>query len=185
MKYIIAILGLLIGNSNYMAPKPTHLDLESQIEIIGTWKTIPVEYANRPKFEVVIGKNSMYITRTDIGSWGYTQLLTYKIYDDTIYAKEKEFMSFDQNVGYIISHFKYRNKDVILKLTDTKEKIVMTLIPLEPGRVLFKASNDTLMTYNFTEQLSKWRLGKDFKCDYKKNGRPITSAVVNGGFRSE
>lgn len=153
----------------------------SQVDILGTWTTIPNGNElnnqkfdpNRPRFEIVIRTDTIFISKTQIGAWGYKQLLTYKFSGDTIYGLEKEYMSFDQNIGSLTSHFRYRNKKVRLLIKHGKEKNIMNLDPLEPGAVLSKTSNDTITTYNFKEQLSKWRISKDFKCDYKKNGRPI------------
>lgn len=184
MNLIIKLL-VFILYCNLGLPETINTKFDSQTHIIGTWTTVPNANEisgqkidrNRPKFEITIRKDTILISRTHIGSWGYKQLLTYKFSGDTITAKEREYMSFDQNIGTLTSHFKYRNKIVRLLVKHDKGKSVMNLDPLEPGAVLSKTSKDTTATYNFPEQLIKWRISKDFKCDDKKNGQPITSVT--------
>jgi hypothetical protein len=147
-------------------------------ELIGTWRSIQWERDKYgPKFEIIINRDSIFLSKTHIGSGGYKQLLEYVISKDTVHAVEDEIMFFDQNIGYISGHYKFRNKMVNLFQSENKHGKILVLFPMQPGGVLSKVTNDSIINYNFSEQFARWRIGNDFKCDYKENGRPKTSTT--------
>ena len=176
----ITAFGLSLDERPYLLENTKN---KASFQLEGTWKTIPRENdMDHPIVEVIISRDSIFISNTHIGSGGYKQLLSYKISNDTIFAIEKEIMFFDQNIGYISGHYKYRKSVVGLHLSVRNNHDILVFFPFVNGGVLSKVTNDSKIDYNFDEQFSKWRLGKDFKCDYKKNGRPITSTSRHGGY---
>lgn len=180
MKFILIFFTAISFSFEGAIPSWHNFVKEPHFEIEGTWKTIPRENDYGPKVEVTINRDSIFISKTHIGSGGYKQLLTYKRSNDTIYATEKEIMFFDQNIGYISRHFKYRKHMIRLDLTQRDNQNILVLDPFVEGGVLSKVSDHSNIDYNFDEQFSKWRLGRDFECDYKKNGRPKPSASGHG-----
>ena len=157
--------------------------IDPNLELIGTWKTIPNGNRFDPIYKVVISNDSIFVSRREYGGSGYNQLLEYKEKDYILFATEIEYMSFDLNVGSVTQHFKYREMAVQLVLEASNHKSKLILYPLRPGTVLQKESSNANINVNFNEDLSKWRLSPHFKCDYKKNGRPITSATRKQGLR--
>ena len=175
MGFIISLL-LIFLTGNFKNEIQTYLQSanRSTNDLIGTWKSIPSTLSLSPTFEIIINNDSIFISRNEVGAWGYRQLLSYEFENDTIIATEIELIGFDQNLGHIYCHYKYRQKIVKLVLTRDNDVLTLNMSPREQGGVLVKESNLSSINYNFDEQFEKRKVGHEFRCDYKKNGKPIT-----------
>lgn len=134
--------------------------------IQGTWKTEGPQIIGDPVYTVIIDKREIFICRFNWGSGGYKQLLTYKIDGNTILAKEKEIIFFDQNIGNITAHYKHRTNKIRLILSNDTTPPKIVLEPVQPGSVLIKDSDSTAIDFKAKDEFRRLQKCPHFKADY-------------------
>jgi len=156
-----------------LSPHPIRVNTPNQNihqvhEIRGTWKTASPSRPYDPICTIIIDKRELFIYRYTQGSGGYKQLLTYKVKGNKITAKEKEIIFFDQNVGNITAHYKHRSNEIQLEWYSETTPPKLVLEPAQPGSVLFKDSDSTVIKFKVKDEFSRLKKCPQFKSDYQR-----------------
>lgn len=171
MKYIFKFLFIFITNLAFCQNNDSDFNKELRDVniIIGTWKdSIPFPQGFVvPQGVIMITADSILIKRRIPGHSSYTQLLKYKIIDDTIFAKEIKFISIDENEGFAHSYFKNRKLNTTIPLCHFfnscfAEKADRTTNPRYMS-LCIKQSNQTDIADQFNQALAMYK-----KCKGKK-----------------
>jgi hypothetical protein len=166
----ISFLVAIYGNIQFTVNGIFIQDTITFDKIAGTWETVDRSKYG-PNITIIVDENQVFISVSRMGSGGYKQVLSYVIENNRVLGEEKEIMFIDQNIGHISGHYKHRKNEVELELVDDQGQTKLILYPISPGSVLMKSSESKVIDFNFEEQFSKWRIGSDFKCDYKRKKR--------------
>jgi len=163
---ILLLLHFFDSNPDSISARINNPDLSKPHEIQGTWKTASPRKLYEPNFTIIINKREVFIYMINQGSGGYKQLLTYKIEDNVIIAKEKEIIFLDKNAGNVTAHYKHRSNEIRLVWDNNTTPPKLVLEPMQPGSILLKDSDENAINFKPKEEFSRLRKCPEFNSDY-------------------